>query len=273
MKRLIIPLFLLFASMVIADSPTWRSNYEKALQFIAQGRYQDGVDYLRMAAADKPISEVISGGKDSIEYLPYLQLGICYSHLGKARLATEFLDLEETLPAIKQSASGMQLLKEYRSSSAAKAPNDSEAEKTIRDYKSKGFLLPESEVAQMKEEIRQRCRLPKASENSYPWYYHYELGLALKGKDDWQRALDSFISALDDRDRPQKFSRIYGMWFVDYYPYYYIGLAHYHLGNWKCADSSFLLSQMMEDIPKESTEFRNLLEFKADSEKHILDSH
>ena len=272
MKRLSLFLFLA-ASVALAQSPTWRSNYEKALQFIAQGKYQDGVDYLRMAAADKPISEVLSEGKDRMEYLPYLQLGICYSHLGKARLASEFLDLEDSLPAIKQSASGQKLLKEYRSLTETPASGHVEAEKNIRDYKSKGFLLPDSEVVQMKEEIRLRCRLPKADEHSYPWYYHYELGIAMKGKDDWQRALDSFISALDDRDRPQKFSRIYGMWFIDYYPYYYIGLAHYHLGNWKCADASFLLSQMMEDIPKDSVEFRNLLEFKADTEKHILDSH
>jgi hypothetical protein len=96
--------------------------------------------------------------------------------------------------------------------------------------------------------------------------------LALKGKDDWQRALDSFVNALDSRDRPQKFSRIYGMWFIDYYPYYNIGLAHYNLGNWKCADASFLLSQMVEDIPKDSLEFRNLVELKADSEKQLLDN-
>ena len=94
----------------------------------------------------------------------------------------------------------------------------------------------------------------------------------MKTRSDWERALESFINALDDRDKPQKFSRIYGMWFIDYYPYYYIGLAHYNLGNWKCADSSFLLSQMMEDIPRNSKEFQSLVEFKAEAKKHLHES-
>lgn len=269
MKRLCL-LFLLFAGLAFAAEPNWRSNYEKGLQFIAQGHYEDAVDYLKMAVADKPISEIVAEGP--LDYLPYLQLGICYSHLGKDRLAMEFLDLEDALPAVHQSANGRSLLKDFRSKTQPRASSDAATEKAIRNFDRKQYLLKDPEVLELKEEIRQKCKLPKADERSYPWYYHYELGLALKGKDDWQRALDSFISALDNRDRPQKFSRIYGMWFIDYYPYYYVGLAHYHLGNWKCADSSFQLSQMMEDIPKNSEEFRNLVELKADSEKHILDN-
>lgn len=259
---------LLIAGLAFADQPSWRTNYEKGLQFIAQGQYQDGADYLRMAVADKPISEIVAA--DKLEYLPYLQLAICYMHLDKPRLAEEFLNLEDALSAVHQSTAGQKLLKEYRNQVKTR-PDSGVAEKSIRDYDRRNGLLSDPEVVQLKEEIRKQCRLPKADERTYPWYYHYELGLALKQKDDWQRALDSFISALDNRDRPQKFSRIYGMWFIDYYPYYYIGLAHYHLGNWKCADSSFQLSQMMEDIPKDSVEFRDLAEFKADSEKHILD--
>jgi tetratricopeptide (TPR) repeat protein len=266
-------LIVLFASFAMAsqDVPSWRSNYNKALQLIAQAKYQDGVDYLRMAAADKPISEILEDPDGKLEYLPYLQLGICYSQLGKQQLAMEFFDLEDALPAIRQSTEAQALLKEYRSKISTRQPTGTQAQKSIRDYQRKGYLLPDAEVIQMKEDIRKQCKLPKTDEHQYPWYYHYELGLALQKKSDWQRALDSFINALDDRDRPQKFSRIYGMWFIDYYPYYYIGLAHYNLGNWKCADSSFLLSQMMEDIPRDSDEFRNLVELKADADKHLIE--
>ena len=272
MKKMSI-LFVLFAAIAWAgDEPVWLKNYNKGLQFIAQGQYQDGIDYLRMAAADKPISEIINDSSGRTEYLPYLQLGICYTHLGKDRLAVEFFDLEDALPAVHQSSTGQALLKDFRAKTSKQASMGGEAEKSIRDYRKKGYLLPEAEVVQMKEEIRRRCKLPKAEERSYPWYYHYEVGLAMKNRNDWQRALDSFIHALDDRDRPQKFSRIYGMWFIDYYPYYYIGLAHYNLGNWRCADSSFLLSQMMEDLPRDSSEFRNLVDLKADTNKHLLES-
>jgi hypothetical protein len=131
------------------------------------------------------------------------------------------------------------------------------------------YLLSDVELTKMKEEIRLQCRLPKKEERLYPWYYHYELGLALQHKNDWQRALDSFISALDRKDQPQKGSRIYGMWFLDYYPYYNIGLAHYHMRNWKCAAESFRLSQSLEDISSNKKKFQNLLEFQTEVENHL----
>jgi hypothetical protein len=143
------------------------------------------------------------------------------------------------------------------------------AQDQIRASDRKPYLLSDSEVLTMKEQIRQQCNLPKAEEGSYPWYYHYELGLALQNKHDWQRALDSFISALDRHDQPKRASRIYGMWFLNYYPYYNIGLANYHLGNWKCASESFRLSQTLEDIPVNAPEHKNLLEYRDDVENHL----
>ena len=143
------------------------------------------------------------------------------------------------------------------------------AQEQIRTYDKKPYLLSDSEVTAMKEQIRRQCNLPKANEGSYPWYYHYELGLALQNKNDWQRALDSFLSALDRHDQPKRASRIYGMWYLDYYPYYNIGLANYHLGNWKCASESFRLSQTLENIPANTREYRNLLEYRNDVENHL----
>lgn len=132
----------------------------------------------------------------------------------------------------------------------------------------KPYLLADTEVARIKDEIRTRCHLPQANEATYPWYYHYEVGMAMKDRNDWQRALDSFIAALDHRDKPQRSSRIYGMWFLDYYPYYNIGLAHYHLQNWKCAVDSFRLSQMLEDIPAGSRDFVQLRQYESTAEEN-----
>jgi hypothetical protein len=142
-------------------------------------------------------------------------------------------------------------------------------EPSLRDFTRKPFLLSETEVAKIKEEIRTRCHLPEAGEITYPWYYHYELGLAMQKRKDWQRALDSMLTSLDRRERPQKFTRIYGMWFIDYFPYYNIGLAHYHLKNWKCAAQSFRLSQMLEDIPTNSAQFYRLRELDSEAEQQL----
>ena len=143
-------------------------------------------------------------------------------------------------------------------------------ESSLRDFKRKPYLLSETEVAKIKEEIRTRCHLPAGNEITYPWYYHYELGLAMQKRKDWQRALDSMLTSLDRRERPQKFTRIYGMWFIDYFPYYNIGLAHYHLRNWKCATQSFRLSQMLEDIPTNSVQFYRLRELDSEAEQQLL---
>jgi hypothetical protein len=142
-------------------------------------------------------------------------------------------------------------------------------EPSLRDFKRKPYLLSETEVSKIKEEIRTRCHLPEAREITYPWYYHYELGLAMQKRNDWQRALDSMLTSLERREHPQKFTRIYGMWFIDYFPYYNIGLAHYHLRNWKCAVQSFRLSQMLEDIPTNSVQFHRLRELDSEAEQQL----
>lgn len=139
----------------------------------------------------------------------------------------------------------------------------------IKDFTRKAYLLEDTEVAKIKEEIRTRCNLLPAEEATYPWYYHYELGIAMQKRNDWQRSLDSMLTALDFRDRPQKSSRIYGMWFIDYYPYYNIGLAHHRLGNWKCAVQSFRLSRMLEDIPADSTASLQLRLYGAEAEEKL----
>ena len=145
-------------------------------------------------------------------------------------------------------------------------------EPSLRDFQRKPYLIADTDVQRIKEEIRTRCNLPPADDVTYPWYYHYELGLAMQKHNDWQRALDSLITALDHRDRPQKFTRIYGMWFIDYFPYYNIGLAHYNLKNWKCAVQSFRLSQMFEDIPRDSVQSYRLRELEAEAEQYLINN-
>lgn len=270
MKRLTVILCLL-ATLVFADSDPWRMNYEKGLQLIAQGNYDGAVEYLKMAAADRPISEIIQDGKERFEYLPYLQLGICYVNLKRPELATEYFELENSLRPIELSTGGKELMKQYQEKiKSPRNPNLVSADHSIRDYQKRPYLLSNLQLDTMKEEIRTRCSLPKASDESYPWYFHYELGKELENKGDWQRALESFIQALDHRDRPRKSSRIYGMWFVDYYPYYNIGLAHYRLQNWKCADNAFQLSQIYEDIPPDSSESGKLQEMRTEVQQKLL---
>lgn len=269
MRKLCI-VFCLLSTLCLADSAVWRANYEKGLGLAAQGLYEEAVSYLQMSVADKPISEIIPDGKSSFEYLPYLQIGICYYHLNKPALAKQFFQLENSLAAISSSKGGKSLMSSYTSKVNARSNGAAPQEDVIRNFEPKPYVLAETEVQNMKDDIRQKCELPRASEETYPWYYHYELGLAFEGKKDWQRALDSFIAALDHRDQPQRFSRIYGMWYIDYYPYYNIGVAHLNLQNWQCATNAFKLSQMFEDLPRSSPQFRNLQDYLSEAEQNAM---
>jgi tetratricopeptide (TPR) repeat protein len=145
----------------------------------------------------------------------------------------------------------------------------SSEESSLREYRRRAFTLSDAEVERIKEEIRTRCNLPQAQEATFPWYYHYEVGLAMEKHQDWQRALDSLFTALDRRGQPERFSRIYGMWFIDYRPYYHVGLAHYYLKNWKCAVDSFRLSQILEDIPSNTVESQRSRELAAEAEQQL----
>lgn len=263
------------STFAFADTAApWRANYEKGLQLIAQGNYEGAVNYLKMAVADRPISEIIQDEKESFEYLPYLQLGICYVNLKRPQLASEYFELENSLLPIERSTGGKELMKEYMEKLEHHEPQTrgvQTAEQTMRSYQKKPYLLSNLQVEKLKEDIRTRCSLPKASDESYPWYFHYELGKELEHKGDWQRALESFIHALDHREQPRRSSRIYGMWFVDYYPYYNIGLAHYRLQNWKCADNAFQLSLMYEDIPPDSPENSKLQAMKMEVQEKLTE--
>src|SRR5258706_13068087 len=83
--------------------------------------------------------------------------------------------------------------------------------------------VSDEDMSKLREEVRIHCALPPAKDaKDYPWYFHYELGLRLQDKQDWDKAADSLVLALDKRHEPSGHGRTYGMWFVPYRPYYYL---------------------------------------------------
>lgn len=262
-----IAVLCLIASPTFGSHGSWLDNYDQGLKWMAKSDYEAAIRYLEMAVADKPLSEIVEGTDRRTEYLPYLQLGICYYNLNKIELAREYLELEGKLSALSSSQESKQLWESYRTKLASHPAKEREPSyEKIRDFTKRKYLLSDTEAERLKREIRHRCRLPEAEDKSYPWYYHYELGLAFEKKDDWQRALDSFLLALDHKGEPGKLLRIYGVWFIDYFPYYQIGRAHYNLRNWECAREAFLLSETFEDIRPSDPEHSELKKYLEDLE-------
>jgi hypothetical protein len=91
-----------------------------------------------------------------------------------------------------------------------------------------------------------------------PWYANYEIGLELERKGDYPRALTHFIDAVANRPNPQRQARMYGMWLIDYYPYFHIARSHVRLENWQCAKNALDISQRLEEIPTSAPEIDEL---------------
>jgi len=102
-----------------------------------------------------------------------------------------------------------------------------------------------------------------------PWYANYELGLELERKGDYPRALTHFIDAVAHRPNPQKQARMYGMWLIDYYPYFHIARAHTRLENWQCAKNALDISQRLGEIPTAAPEMNEWLSLQRETERRL----
>ena len=63
------------------------------------------------------------------------------------------------------------------------------------------------------------------------WYEHYHRALQAVDLSDWDRAIDEFEAAVEEREGSSRSARTYGVRFIRYFPYYYLGVAHFSLGH------------------------------------------
>jgi hypothetical protein len=118
------------------------------------------------------------------------------------------------------------------------------------------LALSDEEVEIIMNRVLKRCSLSaNADPNKLPWYFHYEFGVDLMEAGDSQRALDSFVNGANVRETPKRSKRMYGMWYIDYLPYYQIALAHSKLGNWQSAEEAFRTSQQFGEIDDQAPDW------------------
>jgi hypothetical protein len=132
-------------------------------------------------------------------------------------------------------------------------------------FKRKPTVLSDEELNRLRAVVLSRCGLAPATRPAEsPWYVHYELGLELERRKDPQRALDAFLEAAARKARPARQSRMYGMWFRDYQPYFEIAKAHVALGNWHCAADALATSERSGEIGASDRGYLELQELKAE---------
>lgn len=147
-----------------------------------------------------------------------------------SRRAILFIGIALTLPA----------------AASANAASD-QAQAAARTYKSTS-LAPVA-LDTLRRKVLVQCGLESATtESVLPWYFHFEYGRALLDAGDARRAVIQLNQSINLRPEPQARKRTYGMWFLDYLPYFELAEAHAMLANWPCAEHAMQLSESSGEI-------------------------
>ena len=263
---LAVMLSLVAASAQAAD---WYEQYEKGVRLIEQGNAADARAALEAALAGRQSEgvQVPTRLQQYIDYLPHLYLAIANQMTGDVDAARKELALAETSGMAAKSEVGRPLLVAYqlllRGDSTGKYPRYAVFEK-------KAGVLSDNEFQMLRNDVLTKCDLPLDTKlTNAPWYANYELGLELERKGDYPRALTHFIDAVAHRPNPQKQARMYGMWLIDYYPYFHIARAHIRLENWQCAKNALEISNRLNEIPQTAAEINEFMSLMQLTERKL----
>jgi len=133
---------------------------------------------------------------------------------------------------------------EPAASDEARAGNPLVATRTVE---TESVSLTPAAADELRRKVLRQCGLSESTSGSLPWYFHFEFGRALLGSGDPRRAVVELSRAVELNPVPKAGKRMYGMWYIDYFPYYQLALAQAELGNWSCAANAMRLSKMTEN--------------------------
>ena len=257
------------AAAPVAAAADWYTQYEKGVRLIEQGNGADAKTALEAALAARQTEgvQVPTRSHQYIDYLPHLYLAIANQMSGDVEAAKKHLAIAESSGMATRSEVGRPLLVAYqlllRGDAAGKYPR-------YAVYEKRAPVLSDAEFATLRNDVLMKCDLPADMKmNAAPWYANYELGLELERKGDYPRALTHFIDAVAHRPNPQKQARMYGMWLIDYYPYFHIARAHTRLENWQCAKNALDISQRLGEIPTAAPEMNEWLSLQRETERRL----
>lgn len=120
-----------------------------------------------------------------------------------------------------------------------------------------------ADIAAIRDLVLRRCGLSgKLAENRLPWYFHYEFGMALIGEGESQHAIEPLQMSANLRATPGRGVRMYGMWFINYLPYFQISLAYSELGDWPNAWNAILMSEELSEFTPQDAGYEEFVELK-----------
>lgn len=280
--RVLLGVLGISAAVAFAAAP-WYVSYERGLEAFRKGDQETARAEFEEALASRPQEglHVPTDGLHSVDYLPHLYLAIACYHLGDLEAASDQVAAARRSGVAAGSSVGGPLLDHYemliRSGTLLPAtvhhkddaqPPVVTAEEVaaLQTANRQPGVLSKKEMAQVTRETLTRCGVPPdTGVDKAPWYFHYEMGLTMAKKGDFQRAVDFLIAAAERKPMPDQAARMYGMWFTDYRPYLEIASNHALLGNWRCAVNALALSEKTGEVDRNgndeaSERYRSLLD-------------
>lgn len=259
MKTFIVSLGMLLSfGLSAADTETTlpcQDAYLAGVQQFEHGQLSAASESFQEAIMLAPGPEAEPG-----EYLPYIYLAVTQFEMGRIREARDALIQSQVYGVAATTETGRQLLKRY-AADIMLAPLDNPeyvSSPQSSPVEIQSVFLSDNEVEIIRAQVLKRCALSsKLAENKLPWYFHYEFGVDLMKAGDAQRAINSFLLGANVREEPARNKRMYGMWYIDYQPYYQIALAHSKLGNWESAYSAIQTSENFGEFSPADSDYEN----------------
>lgn len=253
--------------LTAVPNATWYDHYERGVRLIEQGQAAAARPELAAAVAMRAEEgvQVPTRSQQYIDYLPHLYLAVAAQMTGDLETAKKELAKAETSGMAAKSEVGRPLLVAYQLLLRGDGTG-----RNFTSYAVKPGVLSDSDFQLLRNDVLTKCNLPLDTKlDNAPWYANYELGLELERKGDHPRALKHFIDAVADRPNPQKQARMYGMWLIDYYPYFHIARSHIRLENWQCAKNALDISQRLAEIPQGAAELTEWLSLQRETERQL----
>lgn len=246
-------LLSVIAGAAQAESLTsYQEAYRNGINQFQDGKLLESSESLYQAIELAPNPEASPN-----EYLPYLNLSITLFKMGQTRAARDALIQSQVFGVAAQTKTGTSLLERYASeimsaplddsqfvlSPPTTAVNQDQPNEEVAQT-DETLALSETDITAIEEKTIKRCisSITKA-DDKLPWFFYYQCGVELMEREEAQMAVKAFEMGAKAVDDPRRGKRMYGMWFVDYLPYYQMALAHSQLGNWESANNAIESSE------------------------------
>lgn len=226
-------------SVATAELPPCEQLYVEGIDWYEQGKYDVAAGLFSEAIRLSPEPR----GDDSA-YTPYIYLAAAQFHQGNMRSARDALIQSQIYGVSSQVEPGKSLLANYSEAIMAADPVDLSPLSTPQSSPvAMQTGLSEVEAELVRARVLKRCALSEdVAENRLPWYFHYLLGLEYSDEGDGERALLAFQMGANIRENPGRNKRLYGMWYLDYLPYFQIARIQAEKGDWTSAREALNLS-------------------------------